>query len=234
MSLLKVPILAPSLWLFNVAFTSPNAPPDRLERISGGPFYERVCPAVFPILQKLSASIPCVAELAVLLAVNYPSTLSSKILSGLVLSDQLPTFSLNRYFVAGSILVITGSLGRLWCFRALGRHFTHQLALRKDHQLITTGPYAIVRHPGYLFATISALGMSLIIASPGSFTLRCGWLETAFGKAVIGIWAMQNVLGWVLSYARTKSEDGMLRVRFREEWDSYSQRVRYRLVPGVF
>ncbi|KIK93801.1 hypothetical protein PAXRUDRAFT_828604 [Paxillus rubicundulus Ve08.2h10] len=234
MSLLKVPILAPTIWLFNIAFTSPNPPPDKLERISNGPFYERVCPAMFPILQKLSASIPCVAELAVVLAVNYPSTLSSCILSRLVLTDRLPTFSVNRYFVAGSILAVAGSLGRLWCFQALGRHFTHELALRDQHQLITTGPYAIVRHPGYMFGCISSLGMSLIIASPGSFTLRCGWLKTIFGKTVIGIWAMQNILGWVLSYARTRSEDAMLRERFREEWVRYSQRVRYRLIPGVF
>ncbi|KAF9234413.1 hypothetical protein BU15DRAFT_89987 [Melanogaster broomeanus] len=234
MSLLKVSVLVPCIWLFNKSFTSPNAVPDALERISGGPFYERVCPAVFPFLQKLSASLPCVAELAVLLAVNYPSTISSKILSELVLSGRLPTFTLDYYFVAGSIIAIAGSLGRLWCFQALGRHFTHHLAVRKDHQLITTGPYAIVRHPSYLFGIVSGLGMSLIIASPGSFTLSCGWLETVLGKTVIGIWAMQNVLCWVLSYARTKSEDAMLRSHFREEWDDYSQRVRYRLVPGLF
>ncbi|KIJ61730.1 hypothetical protein HYDPIDRAFT_115543 [Hydnomerulius pinastri MD-312] len=233
MSLVKVPFLISSVWLFNLAFTSPTPPPDTSERVSG-PFYERICPVVFPVLQRLSGCIPCLAELAVVVAANYPSDLSSTVLSRLVLSGQLPTFTVNRVFVAGSVLAIAGSLGRLWCFRALGRHFTHQLTLRKDHQLVTTGPYDIVRHPSYLFGTMGALGMSLIMASPGSFTLTCGWLQTGFGKTLISIWAMQNVLGWVLSYARTKSEDVMLRARFAEEWDRYSRRVRYRLIPGVF
>lgn len=170
----------------------------------------------------------------VVLAVNCPSPLSSEVLSRLVLSGQLPTSNVNRYFLFGSIVAAIGGLGRLWCFRALGRHFTHQLAVRKDHKLITTGPYALVRHPGYLFGTLSALGMSLMIASPGSFTRRCGWLETTFGRFVIGVWAVQNVLGWVLSYARCRSEDALLRERFREEWDRYSQRVRYRMIPGLY
>ena len=183
---------------------------------------------------QLSASIPCIAELVVVLAINCPSTLSSEVLSRLVLSGQLPTSSVNRYFFLGSVIAAIGGLGRLWCFRALGRHFTHQLAVRKDHKLITTGPYAFVRHPGYLFGALSGFGMSLIIASPGSFTRQCGWLETTSGRLVIGVWAMQNVMGWVLSYARCRSEDALLREQFREEWDSYSQRVRYRMIPGVY
>ncbi|KAH7882116.1 hypothetical protein F5I97DRAFT_406836 [Phlebopus sp. FC_14] len=234
MSLLKVPILLPSVWFFNVAFTPPTPPPDRSDCISGGPLYERICPAVYPILQRLSASIPLVAELVVILAANHPSRISSQILSKLVLSGQLPSFTPDRFLVVGSIITLAACFGRLWCFRALGQQFTHQLTLRKDHQLITTGPYNIVRHPGYLFGITAAFGASLMIASPGSFTRRCGWLETVFGKVVIGVWSVQNVLGWVLSYARTKSEDTLLRERFGEEWDLYSQKVRYRLIPGVF
>ncbi|KAH0833862.1 hypothetical protein J3R83DRAFT_11029 [Lanmaoa asiatica] len=230
---LKIPILLPSVWLFNISFMSPNAPPDESERVYGA-FYERICPAMFPILHRLSASLPCIAELAVVLAVNYPSTFSSKVLSWLVLSGKLPTSNVNRCFFVGGVIAAIGGLGRLWCFRAMGRHFTHQLAVRKDHRLVTTGPYAIIRHPGYLFGQLSALGMSLMIASPGSFTLRCGWLETTLGRFVIGVWAMQNVLGWVLSYARCQSEDALLREHFREEWDGYSQRVRYRMIPGVY
>lgn len=116
----------------------------------------------------------------------------------------------------------------------MGRHFTHQLAVRRDHKLITTGPYAIVRHPGYMFAALGTLGMSLIIASPDSFTHRCGWLDTTLGRVVIGVWGLQNLLLWVLSAHRCQCEDVLLRGRFRGEWDSYSQRVRYRMIPSVY
>lgn len=183
---------------------------------------------------QLSASLPCIAELAVVLAMNCPSTFSSNVLSRLVLSGQLPTSSANPCFTCGAIIAAIGGLGRLWCFRAMGRNFTHQLAVRKDHTLVTTGPYAIVRHPGYMFGMLSASGMSLMIASPGSFTRRCGWLETTFGRVVIGVWAMQNVLGWVLSYMRCQREDVLLRGRFQEEWDDYAQKVRYQMFPGVY
>ncbi|KAF8130125.1 hypothetical protein EV363DRAFT_1335151 [Boletus edulis] len=231
---LKVPILLPSVWLFNISFMSPNAPPDKSERVNGA-FYERICPATWPILHRLSASTPCFAELVVLLAIDYPSPLSSEVLSRLILSGGRPPISrVNCYFLLGSVIAAIGGLGRLWCFRALGRHFTHQLALRKDHELITTGPYAIVRHPGYLFGQLSALGMSLMIGSPGSFMRRCGWLGTTVGQVVVGVWAMQVVLGWVLSLARCRSEDTLLRKRFGERWDGYSQRVRYRMIPGVY
>ena len=249
MSFLKIPILLPSVWLFNVSFMSPNAPPNDSERVYGA-LYERICPTLFPILHRvwflnlcgdkkltylqLSASIPCIAELAVILAMNYPSTLSSRVLSLLVISGQLPTRSVNACFFGGAVFAAIGSLGRLWCFRAMGHNFTHQLAIRKNHQLITTGPYAIVRHPGYLFGAMSALGMSLMMGSPGSFTRRCGWLETTLGRIVIGVWTMQNVLVWVLSYMRCQHEDVLLRERFGVEWDDYAQRVRYRMIPGAY
>ncbi|KAN0079846.1 hypothetical protein V8E55_009412 [Tylopilus felleus] len=233
MSFLKASILLPSVWLFNVSFMSPNAPPDESERVQGA-FYERVCPTAFPILHRLSASIPCIAELAVILAIHFPSTLSTEVLSHLVLSGQPPTAHVNRYFLLGSVIAAIGGLGRLWCFRALGRHFTHHLAVRKDHALVTTGPYALVRHPGYLFGQLSALGMSLVIASPGSFMRRCGWLGTTVGRVVIGVWAMQNVLGWVLSVARCRSEDALLRAQFGEEWERYARRVPYRMIPNVY
>ena len=185
-------------------------------------------------MAQLSASIPCIAELAVLLAADHPSPFSSKLLSHLVLTGDLPTPYANPIFVCGAVIAAIGGLGRLWCFRALGRHFTHHLAVRKDHRLITTGPYALMRHPGYFFGTLSGIGMSLMIASPGAFVRRCGWLDTVLGRVVLGVWAGQNVLGWVMSYIRCRTEDELLRARFREEWDAYAGRVRYRMVPGAY
>lgn len=234
MNLMKLPFLVPSVLVFNNAYISPAPAPHDDEAISGGPLYERICPAVFPILQRLSGLIPCVAEIAVILAAYFPSPLSSRILSTLVHTGQLPDMMPNRYFILGIILVFMGCLGRLWCFRVMGRHFTHQLSLRKDHSLVTTGPYNIVRHPGYAASWIASLGISLIYASPGSFIRSSGWLSTYFGRVVFGVWVLQIILSCVLSCARSISEDAMLRKHFKEEWGRWSQRVRYRIIPGVF
>ncbi|KAG0702113.1 hypothetical protein DFH29DRAFT_999611 [Suillus ampliporus] len=234
MTLMKLPFLLPSVFVFNSAFLSPNPTPDHDEVISGGPLYERICPAIYPVLQRLSALIPCVAEIAVILAAHFPSPVSSKILSTLIPPGRLPDMMPNRYFILGTTCVIIGSLGRLWCFRVMGRHFTHQLTIRKNHSLVTTGPYNIVRHPSYTSSCIASLGISLIFASPGSFMRRSGWLSTYLGRSLLGAWLLQLTLSIVLSRARAFSEDAMLRKHFEEEWDRWSKRVRYRLIPGVF
>lgn len=230
---MKLLFLVPSVLVFNNAYISPNPAPHGDDAITGGPLYERICPAIFPVLQRLSGLIPCVAEIAVILAAHFPSHVSSRILTTLVHTGQLPDMMPNRYFIIGTILVIIGCLGRLWCFRVMGRHFTHQLALRKDHTLVTTGPYNIVRHPGYAASWIASFGISLIYASPGSFMRSSGWLSTHFGRVVFAVWVVQVILSVVLSRARSISEDAMLRKRFAEEWDVWSRRVRYRFIPGI-
>ncbi|KAG2039411.1 hypothetical protein BDR03DRAFT_998802 [Suillus americanus] len=234
MNLIKLTFLVPSVLIFNNAYISPNAAPHDDEAINGGPLYERICPVIFPVLQRVSGLVPCVAEIAVILAAYFPSPPSSTVLSTLVHTGQLPDMMPNRYFILGTILVFTGCLGRLWCFRVMGRHFTHQLSLRKDHSLVTAGPYNIVRHPGYAASWIASFGISLICASPGSYMRSSGWLSTYFGRVVFGIWVLQVILGVVLGFARSISEDAMLRKRFGEEWVRWSKRVPNRLIPGVF
>lgn len=53
MNLMKLPFLVPSVLVFNNAYISPAPAPHDDEAISGGPLYERICPAVFPILQRV-------------------------------------------------------------------------------------------------------------------------------------------------------------------------------------
>ena len=62
-------------------------------------------------------------------------------------------------FVVGSMLTAAGGLLRLWCYQTLGRFFTWDLAVRKDHKLVTIGPYSIVRHPSYLGGTMMGVGL---------------------------------------------------------------------------
>ncbi|KAG6375665.1 hypothetical protein JVT61DRAFT_3237 [Boletus reticuloceps] len=52
-------------------------------------------------------------------------------------------------FVIGASLIIVGGILRFAAFQTLGPYYTFIQCLRKEHKLITTGPYAIIRHPGY-------------------------------------------------------------------------------------
>ena len=55
--------------------------------------------------------------------------------------------------VAGFICVALGCLGRVWCSVFIAGH--------KDEKLITTGPYALCRHPLYSLSMLGALGLGI-------------------------------------------------------------------------
>ena len=49
----------------------------------------------------------------------------------------------------------------------MGSHFTFELTLQKDHKLVTSGPYRIVRHPSYIGIYAFYLGSDLVYLVPG-------------------------------------------------------------------
>ena len=81
----------------------------------------------------------------------------------------------------------------------------------RGHKVIDSGPYAIVRHPGYLFGYPLFLGMPLALGS---------------------LWALiPAILLGPLLVLRTIWEDRTLREEL-PGYDEYAQRVRYRLILG--
>ena len=83
----------------------------------------------------------------------------------------------------------------------------------RGHTLVTSGPYRFVRHPGYVGA---------ILAS------ACG------GVALGSWWSLVPLAPFaVLFLRRTAVEDRMLRADL-DGYVGYAERVRYRLVPGLW
>lgn len=60
--------------------------------------------------------------------------------------------------------VCSGSLV-LWTFRNLGKNLTDTVVTRRDHTLVTSGPYRYVRHPFYVAFALGVLGVSLAMAN---------------------------------------------------------------------
>jgi hypothetical protein len=112
---------------------------------------------------------------------------------------------------AGALLAWAGAACLVWAKLTLGRWFSVSFAVKSGHELVTRGPYAIVRHPMYM--SLIAIGVGLAIA-----------------------WDSWVTVGFALLYAapfwmHTAIEEQMLESHFGDEWRAYKARVP-RLVPG--
>ena len=67
-------------------------------------------------------------------------------------------------FFAGAAIMLAGLGFAVWARFQLGQNWSSSVALKEDHQLIRSGPYALVRHPIYtgiitgLAGTAAAIG----------------------------------------------------------------------------
>ncbi len=97
-----------------------------------------------------------------------------------------------------------------WTQVTLGNDWSPQLMLREKHRLITTGPYAHIRHPMYTGMVGFGTGLALVGAN---------WIFVALAVLV--------VVGLVL---RIPQEEKMLIAEFGQDYRSYMQGTG-RLIP---
>ncbi|KAN0137677.1 hypothetical protein V8E53_004502 [Lactarius tabidus] len=137
-------------------------------------------------------------------------------------------------FVLGCLVTAASGVLRLVCYKTLGSLYTFELTLREDHRLVTNGPYAFVRHPGYSGVVLRVVGTLLVHFGPASWWARAGWLGTVGGQAYALAWcSVEAYVLWNI-LCRARMEDAFLRKRFGAEWDAWAERVPYRVIPGVF
>jgi protein-S-isoprenylcysteine O-methyltransferase Ste14 len=92
-----------------------------------------------------------------------------------------------------------------WTFQSLGKNLTDTVVTRREHVLVTHGPYRWVRHPFYVVVFLWGLSMSLLAAN---------WL-----LAVLGVVAVTMLV------ARTRVEETNLTERFGDEYRDYARRT---------
>jgi protein-S-isoprenylcysteine O-methyltransferase Ste14 len=68
--------------------------------------------------------------------------------------------------VLGYALLITGMVGLTWA-QSVNKFFEQSVRIQTDrgHKVIDTGPYAIIRHPGYVSAYLLFVGIPLALGS---------------------------------------------------------------------
>ncbi|EIE24054.1 hypothetical protein COCSUDRAFT_41369 [Coccomyxa subellipsoidea C-169] len=100
----------------------------------------------------------------------------------------------------------------------LDRHFTFEVGILKGHKLVQSGPYAVIRHPGYtggivaFFGTFSFLGLQ-------PFSLWW-WLVLALPSTIFMVLRISN-------------EEETLHQHFGKEWEQHCKRT-WRLFPPFF
>ena len=114
----------------------------------------------------------------------------------------------------GVVLFVVGYAGSIWPV-AVNRHFEPGVRIQADRgqTVIDTGPYAIVRHPGYSAAVIMIVGMALML---GSYWALLPAVVAIVGTAVRTVLEERTLNAGLAGYA------------------DYTQRVKYRWVPGVW
>lgn len=73
----------------------------------------------------------------------------------------------------GLVLFLLSCWVRWWGFKYLGKYFNPRVSVYEDHQLITTGAYARIRHPLYLGSLLCFLAIPVVFNSWGGFLIMC-------------------------------------------------------------
>lgn len=115
---------------------------------------------------------------------------------------------------AGVALFVAGLVLRWWAIITLGRFFTVDVTIEKDHELVERGPFRVVRHPSYSGVLLAFVGFAL----------------------ALGNWAALLVVLLPIFVAfiyRMKVEEEALSAALGSRYLEYMQRTK-RLVPLVY
>ena len=181
--------------------------------------------------------LACLAEVATILAAHSPDAPLSKLIFDTLLfaGGNAANLQLTPATLAGALMMIAGTLIRVVTFRYLGKFFRFEASIQRDHELITGGPYSVVRHPSYTGLLISHAGWFLWQFGEGSWVLESGLWGAFIGKLAVLAFTVLVILGSIhLTFGRMSSEDAALQARFGTQWDQWASRVRYMVIPGIY
>jgi protein-S-isoprenylcysteine O-methyltransferase Ste14 len=116
--------------------------------------------------------------------------------------------------VTGYLLLLAGMTITAWA-QGVNRFFEPSVRIQAErgHNVVDGGPYAIVRHPGYVAAVLLFAGIALAL---GSWWALVPAGIAAFVLVLRTAWEDRTLLAELAGYA------------------AYAQKVRFRLIPGVW
>ncbi|MBI3694828.1 MAG: isoprenylcysteine carboxylmethyltransferase family protein [Acidobacteria bacterium] len=114
-------------------------------------------------------------------------------------------------WTAVSVGALAGGL-LIWTFHSLGKNLTDTVVTRREHTLVTSGPYRWVRHPFYDSVALCVLANSIVAAN---------WFLFLSGG-----------LAFALIIMRTRKEEEKLLARFGDAYRAYMERTG-RFLPRI-
>jgi len=116
-------------------------------------------------------------------------------------------------FGIGAAVTVGGLLFAVWARQHLGSNWSSEVTIKQGHELITTGPYALVRHPIYTGILTGFLGTAIALSQV---------------RGVIGF-----VLIFLVLWAKLRMEEQWMRSQFGETYATYAHQTAA-LVPYLF
>jgi protein-S-isoprenylcysteine O-methyltransferase Ste14 len=115
-------------------------------------------------------------------------------------------------FWLGAAVTVSGLLFAVWAREHLGRNWSRSVTIKQGHELITTGPYAVVRHPIYTGILTGFLGMAIAISQVRGFIVV--------------------VLVFLAFWLKLRMEEVWMRSQFGETYATYARHTAA-LVPYI-
>jgi protein-S-isoprenylcysteine O-methyltransferase len=118
------------------------------------------------------------------------------------------------FALAGVVLFVAGLFLRWWAIITLGRFFTVDVTIEKDHELVERGPFRVVRHPSYTGVLLAFVGFALTLHNWAALLVMLVPIFAAFVR-------------------RMNVEEEALSRALGSRYADYMQRTK-RLVPFVY
>ena len=99
-----------------------------------------------------------------------------------------------------------------WARASLGRNWGMPMSLRQGHELVTSGPYAFVRHPIYTGIMLAMIGSALVVSL---------------------LWVLAFPLYFAYFIFSARTEEKMMLAQFPDAYPSYRRRTKM-LIPFLF
>jgi protein-S-isoprenylcysteine O-methyltransferase Ste14 len=103
-------------------------------------------------LQKFPLILSALSIIAIVLGIFQIGTLEYK-----------PEFENARLF--GLAAYIAFSWFQIWAYKTLGENYSQDILILKDHKLVTSGPFKLIRHPQYLSQILLDIGAGVAVLS---------------------------------------------------------------------